>query len=394
MARLTPEDIAERKAAGFTNQEIAEQAGVSEATIRRWARPAATSVETKEDGTLEVTAASEDEVRALVRENGLDPDRYDIIATKLSKWGTPGAEQRSVSATLRLKSEHVLPAPADVDLQLPQAAIRVSVHEPSRVIIEGDHHAPYHDPALDALLTRAHAELRPDIQVFLGDLGDYPTISKHKDHPAAMATVNQCIQGSFDILKARRFARPAPEAYLLRGNHDWRIEAEILARAERIYGIAAADQGDGEREPLFSLRRALHLDALGVALLEDPRGWEHDELVLVPGPQGLVVRHGYLHAKGYAGKTVEKRGMSAIVGHGHRRETAHVWDAYTRTHRLGLALGVCSRTDKHFGHYAPENDWAQGAGFVEIWPDGRWVAEHMYYDDGVLTLRDRRWELI
>jgi len=393
---LTPIEIAERRAAGQTNVQIAEELGVNEATIRRWARKPTAPFIKREDGDLVVAAQGEDEIRLLIRENGLNPDDYIIVSMRVGKWGKDGEEQRSTFATLRLKPELALPSYAEyTGPSLRVNIVHASLTEPQRIIIEGDHHAPYQEQALDMLLTRAHHDLRPQRQVFLGDLGDYPTISKHKDHPAAMAGPSECVQESHYILRARREAWTAPEADLLWGNHDWRPIAEILARAERLYDFRCADIGDGIREPLWSLERALRLEQLGIQLHTHPLGWEHAEITLIEdGPNGpLKVRHGFKHGANTARRTVEAMGASVIVGHSHNRETTHVWDAFTQRHYQGLVLGVCCMTDKRFGHYSPENGWAQGAAVVEVWPDGRFTAEHMYYDAGVLTWRDKRWEI-
>jgi hypothetical protein len=344
------------------------------------------------------------DLEELIRENGLDPDDWIVVTTTLNRWNGLGKADpetgenpiktlRQIKVTLRLRPERIFPQSAvHVPALVKPKPVRITVDEPELILIEGDHQAPYTDMRLDACMTRATHELRPTEHIFLGDLGDYPAISKHPDHPAAMATVNDCIQASYDILRRRADASPNTRRRKAKGNHDWRPEAEILARAERMYGAVCADQGDGEREPLWSLRRALHLDALGVELVEDPRGWQHAEIELVPGPYGLVVRHGWLIGAGNAEKTLTKRGRSIIFGHVHTRQDVRRWDPSIGAERQATSIGaMCLVRDQRFPHFAVCDDWLQGAATVTRWRDGRWRIEHAEYADGSLTWRDRRW---
>src|SRR5262249_6869317 len=155
-----------------------------------------------------------------------------------------------------------------------QEPVHVSVHEPKLAVIESDHHVPYHNAALDAAATKMVADLQPSYWGSLGDTGDYPTISRHADHPSQMAAVQECVDGTYALLRRRREACLSMTMQMLKGNHDWRLESELLLRAERMYGIRPA----GDDTPALSLRRLLHLDALGVELVEHPLGWEHAEL--------------------------------------------------------------------------------------------------------------------
>lgn len=385
MANLTPADIAAMKKSGLTNQDIADAEGVSEATIRRWARAKPTLPGGEPDTVTISDAADEDEVRRLVREQGLDPEHYEIASLKVSEWGGE-TKQRSISATLRLKLALALPVAVDV-APIEGRPVHVSVHEPARIILEADQHAPYIDGALDDLLTRFHHDLKPTGQAFLGDGVDLPTVSRHRDHPSAMATPNDCIQGYYELLRRRREAAPGAFARLLDGNHDVRIETELLSRAERLHALACADTGDGEREPIWSWDKALHLGALGIERVTHPLGWQHAELTLAPD---LVARHGWLHGANTADKTVRKRGASIIVGHTHQRETSYHFDPFTGREYVCHVLGMVGSTALH---YAPENNWTQGAGVATVWPDGRWTFDHVVYADGSLIWRDQRWDV-
>ena len=61
--------------------------------------------------------------------------------------------------------------------------------------------------------------------------------------PAAMATAQECIDAAYGILRRRADAAPNARRWKLKGNHDWRIESELLMRAERLYGLHPEDLG-------------------------------------------------------------------------------------------------------------------------------------------------------
>lgn len=357
-------------------------------------------------------------VEQLIRENGLDPADWIVVSTTLNRWNAlgkavdgknPTHTLRQVKVTLRLRPERVFPQPVAVpaSLRLRKAPL---VHRPSDAptltIVEYDHQAPYHDVALDAAMTAMHFDLQPDVQAFGGDLMDFPTISKHPDHPAARAGVQECLDAGHGILLRRREAAPNALRRKIKGNHDWRPESELLLRAERMYGICPV----GETIPALSLRRLLHLDALGVDLVEHPLGWQHAEIELVPGPNGLGMRHGWVTGSNTAERSLKKRGRSLLVGHTHGRETVYWWDPSAQVERQGavvgcmcmvrggaesarlqLAMGLGEPLPKVFPNFAPLDTWTQGAGVVTSWPDGSWIYEHVMWDGHTLRWRDRRW---
>jgi hypothetical protein len=259
---------------------------------------------------------------------------------------------------------------------------------PELIVVEGDHQAPYHDPGLDACTTEFVREMQPAEHIFLGDTADFPTISRHPDHPAAMASAQECVDAAYGILRRRAEAAPNAIRKKLKGNHDWRVESELLARAERLHGITPA----GEETAALSLRRLLQLDSLGIELVEDVRGWEHAEVVLVPGGNGLVVRHGFVTGANTANKTLAKLGRSVIVGHGHQKESTYRTTYPKLRLQQAAVAGTMSRNDGVFPHFAINPNWHQGFVTVERWPDGSFIIEHALYHHGTLYWRDRRWE--
>jgi hypothetical protein len=344
------------------------------------------------------------DIGKLIRERGLDPEEWVVVSTTLNEWDGPlkgGGTQRlkQWKVTLRRAPHLILAAPATHVPRVQMAPPRYvdfEIGSPELIVVEGDHQVPYHDPKLHeaslSALSYIHDHANMTEHVFLGDTGDFPTISKHADHPSATASVNEVIQGTYELLRAKREAAPNARARKLKGNHDWRVEAELLNRAERMYGIRPASVDGVDEIPALSLRRLLHLDALGIELVEDPRGWEHAEVELVPGMYGLVVRHGWIVSAGTAEKSLLKRGRSIIVGHKHSREHVSRWDASVGAERQGVVAGTMSLArDQRFPHFAVADDWLQGFVTVTRWPDGRFNIEHARWDGERLTWRDRSW---
>lgn len=363
------------------------------------ALPVTTTVSGDDAVLVSEPSADQGDLGALIRSRGLDPDDWVVMSTTVNEWealahgGGADGEPRTVTlkqlkVTLKRRAtvELVSPARHVPELVQPRKRVRRS-GAPELIVVEGDHQIPYHDENLDAAATQFVADLRPTEHVFLGDTADFPTISRHDDHPAAMATVQECLDESYAMLRRRAEAAPDARRRKLKGNHDWRLESELLKRAERVFGVRPV----GEDTPALSLRRLLHLDALGVELVEDERGWQHAEVELVEGRDGLVVRHGLVTGHNTAGRTLAKLGRSCIVGHDHGKETVFKLDYPSRVLRQAVVAGTMSLCDSTWPHFAAEPDWHQGFVTVTRWPTGEFLIEHAVWQDGNLYWRDRRW---
>jgi hypothetical protein len=409
--RPSHEDVVAAVRAAGSIRKAAVQLCVDERTVRRWlnsyGEPEVGSVCVEGD-TATITEPPTErpklgDIGKLIRQRGLDPEEWVVVSTTLNEWDGPvkgGGTQRlkQWKVTLRRAPHLILASPAVHVPKVPRTALRRPrfVGQPELIVVEGDHQVPYHDPKLHEASLEAleHLSLFHNLteHVFLGDTGDFPTISKHADHPAASTKVNDVIQGVYELLREKREAAPNARARKLKGNHDWRVEGELLLRAERMYGIKPASINGAEEIPSLSLRRLLHLDALGIELVEDPRGWMHAEVELVPGLAGLVVRHGWITGANTAGRSLAKRGRSMIVGHTHSREHTFDWDPSAGVERQAAVAGTMSLVrDQRFPHFAPCDSWLQGFVTVTRWPDGQFVIDHARWDGETLTWRDRRW---
>lgn len=340
------------------------------------------------------------DLNQLIRSRGLNPTEWVVVSAALNEWDSAlkdgGAQRlRQWKVVLRRAPQVLMALPAKPVPRVKRKALKPLVSRPELIVVEGDHQCPYHDPNLHTASLYALEELARKHHlrehVFLGDTGDFPTISRHANHPAAMASVNEVIQQTYNVLRDKAEAAPNVSRRKLKGNHDWRLESQLLEKAVHMYGIKPADI-DGPELPALSLQRLLHLDALGIELVEDPRGWEHGEIELVPGLAGLVVRHGWLTGANTAKRSLLKRGRSLIVGHTHSREHVYQWDPSADVERQAVVAGTMSLCrDQRFPHFAVADNWLQGFVTVTRWPDHTFQIDHARWDGKQLVWRDKSW---
>lgn len=327
----------------------------------------------------------------------IDPDDWVIERMMPNSWNAAVGEGRVVRMhQLKLW----LKAKVPIDMVFPAVDIRQRVVKSGKpraageiAAILADQHAPYYDHRLNEKALKLLGHVEPERLVDLGDIGDYPTISKHRDNPAWSATAQESVQGSFELLAAQRDACPASKIVLLKGNHDWRLETELLARAERMYGIRPADvPGAGTQIPANSLRNLLHLDALGIELIEpelEGDEYKHAEYWL---SDRLVTMHGSRTSKNAALDEVNDVGASVIMGHLHRwsfRVLAR-WENDVRRDLFAVEAPTLRAIGKSVG-YQKRPKSQQGLVFATTFKDGSHNIEPALWDGQYLTWRGERW---
>ena len=337
---------------------------------------------------IEVTPEHLADVGEMIRERGLDPDEWWIRDVVVNTWtAADGSLARQLKAFLRKRATVEMLVPA-VDVRPIEAPGKPDPSKPRLVVFVGDEQEPYSDPVLKGLFLRWLAHNRPDEGVHLGDLMDFPTISRHRDNPAYNATPQECVNAGYQTLRAYREASPGTAWSLLRGNHDDRLRAEQLSRAERIYGLRPADT-DKQWEQALSIRNLLHLDALQITYVGDDGQYEHSEVEVAPN---LVARHGWITGANSAEKTLRKIGCDVVVGHTHRQRVH--WATETRRGQTltmqAVEAGCMCRIDGGLG-YTVNPDWQGGWATAVVWPDGTHRIELASYVDGVVTWRDQRY---
>jgi hypothetical protein len=338
---------------------------------------------------VEVTVEDFADLDRMIRERGLEPDDWFVRDVVVNTWtAADGSLARQLKAFLRRRLTLDLLRPA-ADVAPIAAPAKPESGKPRLVVFVGDEQEPYSDPVLKRLFLDWLAFNQPDEGVHLGDLMDFPTISRHRDNPAYAASPQECINAGYATLRAYREASLATRWKILRGNHDDRLRSEQLARAERIYGLRPADQ-DGQRfDQALSLRNLLHLEALGIEYVGDDGNYEHTEIEVAPD---LVARHGWITGANSAEKTLKRVGCDVVVGHTHRQRVH--WATEVRRGQTltmqAVEAGCMCRIEGGLG-YVVNGDWQNGFATAVVWPDGRHVIELASYVDGVLIWRDQRY---
>lgn len=360
--------------------------------------------EVKLDGdTLRVTAPEGSSVEQLIRENGLDPADYIIISQTLKRWDGPVAgggtqAMRYVSVTLRSRTglQAVLrPAalPPLGDLPAPRP------FEPTTGnlgILTGCWQYPYQDPIFEGLFEQFLADVRPAFGIDHGDGMDLASISRHPDDPATDDPAQASVDGYGLALYRRRKVSPETAWQLLFGNHDIRLLAEALQRAERLAGIRPALWPDEDpQSPLISIERALRTDELGVDVVAPPFGSaKYAAAECVVSPRYIAVHGQKTDSKSAARDTVQQYGCSVSMAHTHRQRLFSVRlqrGPLPAIDATGVELGCGMLLGGRGAVYANRPDWTNGAFTVTLDDDGEPFFEPVRYRDGVLSWRGYRW---
>lgn len=229
------------------------------------------------------------------------------------------------------------------------------------VLVWGDVHYPFHDPAAVNVLYQITRDVKPDKLVCIGDVFDFFELSDHRpprdDDPDLQGTLNQ---GTGHLATMLELAEP-DEAFFLGGNHEDRWD-RMLLKARR-------DVRFRQLLKLPKIRRALDFaevvgfDELGYEYRPYTEGQalvEHDKLVLTHGDR----------ANKYVSRSMlDKYGKNIIFGH------KHVIQSWTRRDLKGQEAGWCigclCTLEPHYDHFA---DWHHGFVVVD-WAkvDGEWL---------------------
>jgi len=334
------------------------------------------------------------DIAEMIRARGLDPDEWEVKNAVLNCWDSNAGDgqiielrQLKIHLVRKVPIDFILPV-TDVKPRTPRKPVKSDTHT---IVLLPDQHAPYEDRACHEAVLAMLAHVQPDEVGLLGDLVDLPTISKHRDNPAWSASVTECIQGGFELLRDYTEATTS-RFWMLKGNHCFRLETELLARAERMYGIAPASIDGEEQDQALSLKRLLHLDRLGVELIEPPRAGDGYEFACHKITDKFEARHGWITGQNSAQKSLDRVGRSLVVGHTHRQVLTRRTYFNGITHRT-IQAAECGtlRGIEGGGGFAVNPDWQVGFAVAQI-VDGAETIDFASFDDGVLRWRGERYK--
>jgi UDP-2,3-diacylglucosamine pyrophosphatase LpxH len=411
-------------ARGSTNADISRllwseyQLDASPDTIRRFRKrhglniPGVEKVSTRINGD-EAEAVCEasmepilDDPDTMLRQRGLDPEEWYVDSPQLNMWDAPVAGGNKVTMyqtkfTAKRKHPELILQPARSDGWIaPTVNIsKPGVRDSRTVVIVGDHQAPFHDTNLHRLFCEWMEYNQPDEGVHLGDLMDFPDISRHKPDPENVAYANECLQAGYDILRGVRTASPGTIWRFMPGNHDIRIRDYEIKHAPGIYELSVVATPSETSVVAHSLPHLLRLDELGIEYI-DPHGPYEDGQVTLS--KHLAVFHGWKASQG-SGKTaldtLKQTGFSIIIGHTHRQSivhhTTHDINRDVTTLMACEAGSMCQVDNqivegRRFPSFTSFPDWQSGFAVATIWDDGKFVVDLAKYVNKTLLYREQR----
>lgn len=351
----------------------------------------------------------------MLRQRGLDPTEWVITALRANEyegpasaeWAEKTGENKQTYYQTRFNVERkgggqIVAARSD-GWRAPRIVRQDKAGYPETVVIVGDQQAPFHDQGLHAAFLAFLEDVQPHRGISLGDTVDFPNISRHQLDPENTATVNECIQAGYDLLRGYVDASPSTAWTKIPGNHDERIRNLLLGKPKvtPLYGVKQADSQDTEGADVLSVQHLLRLDELGIEYV-DPKGpYDLAQINLSPY---LAVRHGWIARQdsgASAVQTLKHLGYNVIVGHTHRQSLVH-----KTTHDIdgkptvltaveaGCMCRISNVADdngRRFPDYTVAPDWQQGFATATIWPDGKFRIDLATYVDGTLIYRDKRY---
>lgn len=346
-----------------------------------------------------------DDPDAMLRERGLDPEHWVIDGATVNEWDGPQAGGSVITyhqAKLNLKRKRpeatLLPVRSDGWLAPPKR--KRAQGETQLIVVVGDQQAPFQDDNLHALFCEWLAENQPDRGVCLGDTIDLGDISRHRPDPDNFASLNECTQVGYDLLRGYVMSSLDTEWEILDGNHDERLRNILLDKpsVRPLYGVKRADSPEEQGEEVLTIAHLMRLDELGIKYVKPQGGYSLDQIKLT---DKLAVAHGWLATKGSgtsALATLNHLRYSIIVGHTHRQSivyhTSHDIDDRTST-LVAAEAGCMCRIDQQivngrkFPNYTPKPDWQQGFSTVTVHPDGYFKVDNATYVNGTLLWRDQ-----
>lgn len=246
-----------------------------------------------------------------------------------------------------------------------------------RFVIVPDLQVPFHAPKPVKVLSRFIRDWEPDEVLCVGDLCDFPSLSRW----------HRGLRGEYDLSlndqrnQAVRLLEELNVKHLMRSNHDDRLELYLQQKAPALEGL---DE--------LRLENFLRLDSLGVTFHRKPYefspGWwllhgDESGCSQVPGMTALGL--------------VKKIGGSVVCGHTHRLglvpNTESVGGLITST-RYGFEVG-CMMDLAKASYLAPKAgsaNWQVGFGILTVDNKGRSHPQPIYMGtDGTFIFEGRVW---
>jgi UDP-2,3-diacylglucosamine pyrophosphatase LpxH len=272
--------------------------------------------------------------------------------------------------------------------------------EASLTVFFPDAQIPFHDPRA---LSAAHLvvrELQPDNVVMLGDMLDFPSLSRFESRPEWNGGVQDALDQTHRMLAQVRADVPNARIHYLPGNHEARLQKSILKNNAELLGIKRAN---AEKElGVLSLEFLLRMNELEVSMEgQYPSGrlWLEDHLAVIHGTSS--------NARGSTSSRYlnDDPHTSIVHGHSHRAEiqwkTTNTRGGYIQ--RFAMSPGtLASITGEVPSFWSTIDEQGDVVNRAENWQQAVGIVAHNKHSanpslamiqGGVLTIHDKRYQL-
>lgn len=324
----------------------------------------------------------------LMRELGVAPEDWEVSNIVVNRWGDVNDPNYQLKANLKNKKDLldqlILPA-SDISYSHNKVFNVPKVGESLFGFFASDFHEPFSDPKLKKKFLNWLNRNKPHEGIIGGDLGDYPSQSRHRYKPEWRAKARDCVNASYLTLLDIRTASEETDLVFLPGNHDERIRNSIIDNNEDLFDLAPADKpGQPNARSVWDLRTLLHLEELAITYIDPEGNYEYASYEI---SKELAATHGW-KVTGKSAKSAESHletlGHSLIHGHTHRMgfyyKTIYTPNGGSKLLQ-GVEAGCMCIFDKGLG-YARGANWQQGFVTYTVTPSGHvHIEPAIFYED-------------
>lgn len=238
------------------------------------------------------------------------------------------------------------------------------IKDGTRVVVLPDIHSPAHDKALMWAILLFLTVYKPDIIIFIGDLADVFALGRHDKALRSVCNAHEEIMQTRELFDQIMAASGAQHAYIIMGNHEYRIPRFLVANAPQLGGVIDPHS----REP-FSFHAWMGFkpgDPVTVIYgVDESGGFEGGVLV----NDDLMFHHGYIvrpHAA--ASPLADMDRWMRSVAHGHTHRFGVVARATMKDVLRGYELGSLIDPNHAYFAYAHRqwSNWHPGFGVGQV----------------------------
>ena len=358
----------------------------------------------KATATLPVGSSDINEVWKMLKERGFSPEEWEIQSLTVNQWEAPSTNGvqlfEQTKATLKQKPKYLgelISSLGSLNVSgfSPQPRLNAKKSKKELLVVLGDHQLPFANQKLTELSHSFLSDLKPDGLIYMGDLIDFPNLSKFETNPDFTSTVQQGIDGGYKTLRDLKEAsglKKGSEMIFIEGNHEVRLRRALINKLPQLFGVKRADVGETEKSVLH-LANLMRFEDLGWTYWDEPSDvYPHPEYEIV---KGLFARHGnFVRAKAgmSALANLDRVDGSIIQGHTHRLAITHHTRWTGQEMNLYSAIETGTMADLKGLGYSKQPDW-QG-GFITLVVDRKnntFQPELVIFNEDTITWRGFFW---